>query len=285
MAWTRYFRLNLPGGGCSVVFYVLGSHVEKARGRGRSRPWLYSLAERCQQYDLPLEEVAASNWAFSACAEHSSMLTYFSVFYWPVTAADVRGGDEKVAEGRGRGVSLYRWGGWGASFFFFFPADGLSLRAADAGAGSWPWSWTEKEQSDAPLLVLYILTFCSETSKMAATGFLWYWHWNGERSADYGQCSGWGFVGVTFSPEPRPPGVLLKVKPWRNCCSPPVCWLKLIVAACAGISGNCIALQLYASHLLKRCVHQAQQKHSCFGVSLNWASGAFKKKKKTNASG
>lgn len=70
------------------------------------------------------------------------MLTYFSVFYWPVTAADVRGGDEKVAEGRGRGVSLYRWGGWGASFFFFpvKAGDGLSLRAADAGAGSWPWS-------------------------------------------------------------------------------------------------------------------------------------------------
>lgn len=27
----------------------------------------------------------------------------FSVFYWPVTAADVRGGGEKGAEGRGRG--------------------------------------------------------------------------------------------------------------------------------------------------------------------------------------
>lgn len=56
----------------------------------------------------------------------------FSVFYWPVTAADVRGGAEKGAEGRGRGVLLYRWGGGGRLFFLFFSVtagDGLSLPA------------------------------------------------------------------------------------------------------------------------------------------------------------
>jgi len=52
----------------------------------------------------------------------------FSVFYWPVTAADVRGGGEKRAEGRGRGSVVWRTAEGMESRFFLSPG----------GSGGWP---------------------------------------------------------------------------------------------------------------------------------------------------
>lgn len=54
---------------------------------------------------VELEEAqSASHWAFSACAEPSSMLTYFLCFIGQSLLRMWEGGGEKAAEGRGRGV-------------------------------------------------------------------------------------------------------------------------------------------------------------------------------------
>lgn len=125
---------------------------------------------------LVLEEVAASNWAFSACAEHSSMLTYF-LYY--IGQSPLRMWEGERRGGAGEFYCTDEGEESGYSFSFFFPplkaGDGLSLparrRTQAQGTDRGPEFTTSARGKDAPLLVLYpILAFCSGTPKMAATG-------------------------------------------------------------------------------------------------------------------
>lgn len=153
---------------------------------------------------LVLEEVAASNWAFSACAEHSSVLTYF-LYYIGQSPLRMWEGELK-GERRGGAGEFYCTdeGEESGDSFSFFPWKRAMASPCLPGGGRRRRELTvvlSSEQAQEGRMRLYSSCIPSWRSAMVhlrwlPLEFLWYCHWNGEHYAVYGQCSGCRLEGV-----------------------------------------------------------------------------------------
>lgn len=88
---------------------IRGYNGESARSEDGARAWWCSLAGRSQQCEWCGRGSVCFTLSFLRLRRALVDAYVFSVLYWPVTAADVRGGGEKEAKGRCRGSVVYRW--------------------------------------------------------------------------------------------------------------------------------------------------------------------------------